>query len=155
MRDLTGGLGADVVYDPVGGDAFDQALRAVNWEARMLVIGFAAGRIQSVPANLILVKNISVIGVVWGAQAARDPVLVSRNLAELLRWWEAGRLKPLVARTFPLAEAGAAMRRCCRAATPAGSSSKRNDATSTRPGPQRTGAAWKRPFQRPPRPRQY
>src|SRR4051812_37809655 len=109
VRALTGGLGADVVYDPVGGDAFDQALRAVNWEARMLVIGFAAGRIQSVPANLILVKNISVIGVVWGAQAARDPVLVSRNLAELLRWWEAGRLKPLVARTFPLAEAGAAV----------------------------------------------
>jgi NADPH:quinone reductase len=109
VRELTGGRGADVVFDPVGGDAFDQALRAVNWEARMLVIGFAAGRIQSVPANLILVKNISVIGVVWGAQAARDPVLVSRNLAELLRWWEAGRLKPLVAKTFPLAEAGAAM----------------------------------------------
>ncbi|MGE3279629.1 MAG: NADPH:quinone oxidoreductase family protein [Alphaproteobacteria bacterium] len=109
VRELTGGVGADVVYDPVGGDAFDQALRAVNWEARMLVIGFAAGRIQSVPANLILVKNISVIGVVWGAQAARDPVLVSRNLAELLRWWETGRLKPVVARTFRLAEAGAAM----------------------------------------------
>lgn len=109
VRALTGGQGADVVYDPVGGDAFDQALRAVNWEARMLVIGFASGRIQSVPANLILVKNISVIGVVWGAQAARDPVLVSRNLAELLRWWEAGRLKPVVARTFPLEEAGAAM----------------------------------------------
>ena len=109
VRELTGGLGADVVFDPVGGDAFDQALRAVNWEARMLVIGFAAGRIQAVPANLILVKNISVIGVVWGAQAARDPVLVSRNLAELLRWWEAGRLRPVVAKTFPLAEAGAAM----------------------------------------------
>src|SRR5437764_7151712 len=109
VRELTQGLGADVVFDPVGGDAFDQALRAVNWEARMLVIGFASGRIQSVPANLILVKNISVIGVAWGAQAARDPGLGSRNLAELLRWWEAGRLKPLVARTFPLAEAGAAM----------------------------------------------
>jgi NADPH2:quinone reductase len=109
VRELTGGLGADVVFDPVGGDAFDQALRAVNWEARMLVIGFAAGRIQAVPANLILVKNISVIGVVWGAQAARDPVLVSRNLALLLRWWEAGRLRPVVAKTFPLADAGAAM----------------------------------------------
>jgi NADPH2:quinone reductase len=109
VRELTGGLGADVVFDPVGGDAFDQALRAVNWEARMLVIGFAGGRIQSVPANLILVKNISVVGVVWGAQAARDPVLVSRNLAELLRWWEAGRLHPVVARTFPLADAGVAM----------------------------------------------
>jgi NADPH2:quinone reductase len=109
VRELTGGLGADVVFDPVGGDAFDQALRAVNWEARMLVIGFAAGRIQAVPANLILVKNISVIGVVWGAQAARDPVLVSRNLAELLRWWEARRLKPVVGKIFPLSEAGAAM----------------------------------------------
>jgi NADPH2:quinone reductase len=109
VRALTDGRGADVVYDPVGGDAFDQALRAVNWEARMLVIGFAGGRIQAVPANLILVKNISVIGVVWGAQAERDPVLISRNLAELLRWWEAGRLKPSVARVFPLTEAGAAM----------------------------------------------
>lgn len=109
VRELTGGLGADVVFDPVGGDAFDQALRAVNWEARMLVIGFAAGRIQSVPANLILVKNISVIGVVWGAQASRDPALVSRNLAELLRWWEAGRLHPVIAKAFPLREAGAAM----------------------------------------------
>jgi NADPH:quinone reductase len=110
VRELTGGQGADVVYDPVGGDAFDQALRAVNWEARMLVIGFAAGRIQAVPANLILVKNISVIGVVWGAQAERDPIWISRNLAELLRWWEAGNLKPLVAQTFPLAEAGAALK---------------------------------------------
>jgi len=109
VRDLTGGLGADVVYDPVGGDAFDQALRAVNWEARMLIIGFASGRIQSVPANLILVKNISITGVVWGAQSERDPALVSRHLAELLRWWEAGRLKPLVSKTFPLAQAGAAM----------------------------------------------
>jgi NADPH2:quinone reductase len=73
VRALTDGKGADVVYDPVGGDAFDQALRAINWEARMLVIGFAGGRIQAVPANLILVKNISVIGVVWGAQEGRHP----------------------------------------------------------------------------------
>jgi len=109
VRELTGGNGADVVYDPVGGDAFDQALRAVNWEARMLVIGFAGGRIQSVPANLVLVKNISVVGVVWGAQGERDPALVSRYLAELMRWWEEGRLKPVVSKIFPLAEAGAAM----------------------------------------------
>jgi NADPH2:quinone reductase len=71
----------------------------------MLVIGFAGGRIQAVPANLILVKNISV----FGAQSVRDPILISRNLAELLRWWQAGRLKPLVAKVFPLAEAGAAL----------------------------------------------
>ncbi len=109
VRAITDGNGADVVFDPVGGDAFDQALRAVNWEARMLVIGFAAGRIQAVPANLILVKNISVIGVVWGAQAERDPALIVRSLAELLRWWEAGRLKPMVAKVFRLAEAAEAM----------------------------------------------
>jgi NADPH:quinone reductase len=109
VRELTGGKGADVVYGPVGGDAFDQALRAVNWEARMLVIGFASGRIQAVPANLILVKNISVIGVVWGAQTERHPAWMSRTLAELLRWWEDGKLKPLIAKTFSLAEAGLAL----------------------------------------------
>jgi NADPH2:quinone reductase len=109
VRELTGGKGADVVYDPVGGDAFDQALRAVNWEARMLVIGFASGRIQAVPANLILVKNISVIGVVWGAHTERHPAWMSRALAELLRWWEDGKLRPLIAKTFPLAEAGVAL----------------------------------------------
>src|SRR6516165_7511604 len=109
VRELTGGKGADVVYDPVGGDAFDQALRAVNWEARMMVIGFASGRVQAVPANLILVKNISVIGVVWGAQTERHPAWMSRSLAELLRWWEDGKLKPLIAKTFSLAEAGLAL----------------------------------------------
>jgi NADPH:quinone reductase len=109
VRALTEGKGADVVFDPVGGDAFDQALRAVNWEARMLVIGFAGGRIQAVPANLILVKNISVIGVVWGAQAERDPVLISSYLSELLTWWEAGKLKPVISKVFPLARASDAL----------------------------------------------
>ncbi len=104
VREITQDRGADVVYDPVGGDAFDQALRAVNWEARMLVIGFASGRIQQVPANLVLVKNISVIGVVWGAQAQRDPALAKRWLVELVGWWQAGRLKPVVGATFPLAK---------------------------------------------------
>jgi NADPH2:quinone reductase len=109
IKELTEGRGADVVYDPVGGDVFDACLKAVNWEARMLVIGFAAGRIQSVPANRILVKNISVIGVVWGAQTARDPVMIARQLEGLLGWYAEGRLKPLVSKTFPMAEAPAAM----------------------------------------------
>jgi len=109
VRALTDGKGVDVVFDPVGGDAFDQALRAVNWEARMLVIGFAGGRIQAVPANLILVKNISVIGVVWGAQAERDPVLISSYLSELLTWWEAGKLKPVIAKVFSLGRASDAL----------------------------------------------
>jgi NADPH2:quinone reductase len=109
VRELTGGLGADVVYDPVGGAAFDQAIRAVNWKARMLVVGFAAGRIQAVPANLVLVKNISIVGVAWGLEGERDAGVISTQLAELLRWWEAGKLKPRIARTYPLAEVAAAM----------------------------------------------
>ncbi len=109
VRELTQGRGADVVFDPVGGDAFDQALRAVNWGARMLIIGFAAGRIQSVPANLVLVKGISIVGVDRGAETRRDPRLIAEGIAELLVWWESGRLAPIVGKTFPLAEAGAAM----------------------------------------------
>jgi NADPH:quinone reductase len=110
VRALTEGQGADVVFDPIGGDAFEQALRAVNWDARMLVVGFAAGRIQAVPANLVLMKNISVVGVAWGAHGERDPAFISRDLGQLLQWWEAGRLKPRIARTYPLAEIAAAMR---------------------------------------------
>lgn len=109
VKAITNDRGADVVYDPVGGDAFEQAFRAVNWQARLLIIGFAAGKIQQVPANHILVKNVSVIGVVWGAQAARDPGFVNRQLRELVGWWEAGKLKPVVGATFPLAQAGDAM----------------------------------------------
>ena len=109
VRELTNGEGADVVFDPVGGDAFDQAIRAVAWDARMLVIGFAAGRIQSVPANLILVKNIAVTGVVFGAQNERDPQIGGSFTAEMLRWHAAGKLRPRVSKTFPLAEAPAAL----------------------------------------------
>ncbi len=110
VRALTGGAGVDVVYDPVGGDAFDQALRAVNWEARMLIVGFASGRVPAIPANLVLVKNVSIIGVVWGAQSERDPASSAGKLRELLRWWEQGRLRPRVSTTFPLSNVAEAMR---------------------------------------------
>ncbi len=109
VRELTGGVGADVVYDPVGGDAFDQALRAINFAGRILVIGFAGGRIQSVPANLVLVKHISIVGLVWGAQWMRDPALITGGLEETLGWWRQGRLTPRIGRSFPLAEAGAGL----------------------------------------------
>ena len=109
VKAITNDNGLDVLFDPVGGDAFEQAFRAVNWQARLLIIGFAAGRIQQVPANHILVKNVSVIGVVWGAQAARDPAVVTAGLREMLAWWQDGKLKPHVAKTFPLADASAAM----------------------------------------------
>lgn len=109
VKEFTNGKGMDVLFDPVGGEAFEQSLRAVNWQARLLIIGFAAGHIQQVPSNHVLVKNVSIIGVVWGAQAAREPAVVTRGLRELLAWWQDGKLKPHVAKTFALTEAPAAM----------------------------------------------
>ncbi|MBT6307862.1 MAG: NADPH:quinone oxidoreductase family protein [Rhodospirillaceae bacterium] len=109
VREITDGIGADVVYDAVGGDVFDQAIRAVNWEARMLIIGFASGRIQQVPANLILVKNISVIGVVYGAQTERDPAYGASFVQEAADFFRQGKLKPHTGKVFPLEDATGAM----------------------------------------------
>jgi len=109
VREITDGIGADVVYDAVGGDVFDQAIRAVNWEARMLIIGFASGRIQQVPANLILVKNISVVGVVYGAQTERDPAYGASFVQEAADFFRQGKLKPHTGKVFPLEEATGAM----------------------------------------------
>ena len=109
VREITDGIGADVVYDAVGGDVFDQAIRAVNWEARMLIIGFAYGRIQQVPANLILVKNISVIGVVYGAQTERDPAYGASFVQEAADFFRQGKLKPHTGKVFPLEDATGAM----------------------------------------------
>ena len=109
VREITGGIGADVVYDAVGGDVFDQAIRAVNWEARMLIIGFASGRIQQVPANLILVKNISVVGVVYGAQTERDPAYGASFVQEAADFFRQGKLKPHTGKVFPLEDATGAM----------------------------------------------
>ena len=109
VREITDGRGADVIYDPVGGPAFEQSLRAVNWEARLLIVGFAGGTIQQIPANLVLVKNVSVIGVVWGAQIARDPAMITPKLRDLLALHAAGQLKPRISATFPMSDAKAAM----------------------------------------------
>ena len=109
VRERTEGIGADVVYDAVGGDVFDQAIRAVNWEARMLIIGFASGRIQQVPANLILVKNISVVGVVYGAQTERDPAYGASFVQEAADFFRQGKLKPHTGKVFPLEDATGAM----------------------------------------------
>jgi NADPH:quinone reductase len=109
VRAITGGRGADVIYDPVGGDAFDASLRSVAWEGRILVIGFASGRIPSAPANYILVKNCSVIGVLWGASVRRDPVVARQSFAELFRWFEEQRIHPLVSTTMPFERAAEAL----------------------------------------------
>lgn len=110
VKALTGGRGADVIYDPVGGDLFDEAVRAIAWEGRLLVVGFASGRIPQLPANLVLLKSCQVVGVFWGAFTARDPERNAEHLAELARWCEEGKLHPLVSATYPLERAGEALR---------------------------------------------
>ncbi len=109
VRELTGGRGADVVYDPVGGDVFDQSLRCTAPDGRLIVIGFAAGTVQQIPANLLLVKNLDVIGFYWGAYRRLAPQRVQDSFAECLRWYDQGLLKPRVSRTFPLEDAAAAI----------------------------------------------
>lgn len=109
IKDLTRGAGADVVLDPVGGDAFDAALRATAWEGRVLVVGFAAGRIPEIPANLLLVKNIAATGVFWGAYRKRNPGALRESFEHLFAWWRDGKLKPHVSHRLPLARAAAAM----------------------------------------------
>lgn len=106
---LTGGNGADVVVDPVGGAFSEPALRATAWRGRFLVIGFAAGDIPKVPLNLTLLKGCAVVGVFWGAFTAREPKANSANLAQLAEWFTAGRLKPVVSARYPLADAVAAL----------------------------------------------
>ena len=110
VRELTGGRGADVIYDPVGGDVFDESLRCINWEGRLLVIGFASGRVPEAPANLLLVKNCSAIGVYWGAYAMKDPKVLVDSLAELFRWYAEGSIRPHTSMTFPLEQATDALR---------------------------------------------
>ncbi len=109
VKALTDGRGADVIYDPVGGDVFDQAIRCINWNGRLLVIGFASGRIPELPVNLALLKGCAVVGVFWGAFTAREPAENAENLAELGRWYEARTIKPHVCKTFSLERVGDAL----------------------------------------------
>lgn len=109
VKELTGGRGADVIFDPVGGDVFDQSVRCIAWEGRLLVVGFAGGRIPELPANLLLVKNFAAMGVFWGAYHDKDPEVVTRSIATLMDWLAEGALKPLVSRTYSLDEAAQAL----------------------------------------------
>ena len=102
-------VGADVVYDPVGGDAFKAALGACKPEARVIVIGFASGDVPQVPANILLVKNISVIGFYWGGYLKFQPEALSASLAELLDWLAEGRLRPHISHVLPLENAAEAL----------------------------------------------
>ena len=114
VKTLTDGRGADVVFDPVGGAVFAQSMRCIAWEGRLLVVGFAAGDIPEVPAGLMLVKNVSMVGVYWGAYRMREPAIVTESLRRLLEWFEAGTLRPVISETLPLERAAEAMRRLLR-----------------------------------------
>ncbi|HYP26696.1 MAG TPA: NADPH:quinone oxidoreductase family protein [Blastocatellia bacterium] len=110
VKKITGGRGADCIYDPVGGDVFDLSTKCIAPEGRLLVIGFAGGRIPSIAANRILLKNISVVGCYWGGYLEHHPQFMSEAQAELFAMYEAGEINPIVSRAYPLAEAPAALR---------------------------------------------
>jgi NADPH2:quinone reductase len=110
IKELTGGQGADVLYDPVGDQYAEPALRAMNWEGRYLVIGFAAGEIPKIPLNLTLLKGCDVLGVFWGAFTGRNPKAANEALREIMQMISDGKLKPDVSATFPLAQAGKSIR---------------------------------------------
>ena len=110
VKSLTQGKGADVIYDPVGGDVFDESLRCINWGGRILTIGFTSGRWPLAPVNLILIKQISVIGVRAGEYGRQDPVRGKENTDEIHRLAEEGLISPHVSHALPLERAIDAMR---------------------------------------------
>ncbi len=102
LKELTGGKGADVVYDPVGGDLAEPVFRSIAWRGRYLVIGFAQGAIPALPLNLALLKGASIVGVFWGEFARREPKANAAALAELARWYAEGKVKPVIDRRLPM-----------------------------------------------------
>jgi NADPH:quinone reductase len=107
LKELTGG-GVDVIYDPVGGEFAQQALRALAWHGRYLVVGFASGDIPSFPANIALLKEAHIIGVWWGTWAAKNPALQIQNMTEISALVTAGKLQPDVTEVFPIEDFEAA-----------------------------------------------
>jgi NADPH2:quinone reductase len=108
-RAITEGRGADVIFDPVGGDVFDESLRSIAMDGRLLVIGFASGRIPSAPANQVLLKNCAVVGVYWEGFAKKEPRRNRENFEAMFRWFEEGRLKPQVSGVYALGQVAEAM----------------------------------------------
>jgi NADPH2:quinone reductase len=110
IRTLTGGKGADVVYDPVGGSYAEPALRSMAWRGRYLVVGFANGEIPRIPLNLPLLKGCSLVGVFWGGMVGHEPALAAAGVEELFQWLAAGKLRPEISARYALADAPAALR---------------------------------------------
>jgi len=114
VKALTEGRGVDVVYDPVGAGYAEPALRSLGWRGRYLVIGFAAGDIPSLPLNLALLKEVSILGVFWGEFARRDPRGNAQILHSLAQWYAEGRIKPVVETRLPMTELREAFARMAR-----------------------------------------
>lgn len=110
VLDLTGGDGVNVVYDPVAGDLYEPAFRSLDWGGRYLTIGYAGGSIPKIPANQLLVKNRSALGFALFYYRKRRPDLLARSAADLMRWFEEGKLKPEISHRYPLADGATAMR---------------------------------------------
>jgi NADPH2:quinone reductase len=108
LKQLTGGKGPDVVYDPVGGDLAEPVFRSIAWRGRYLVVGFAQGTIPALPLNLALLKGASIVGVFWGDFARREPKAHGQALTELARWYAEGKVKPVIDRRLPMRELPAA-----------------------------------------------
>ena len=110
VKELTGGRGADVIYDPVGGDVFDKSRKCIAFEGRLVVVGFTSGRIPEAPANHLLIKNYSVVGLHWGLYRTHDPLRFGMVHEELTRLVAEGHVDPLVGAVHPLAEAPQALK---------------------------------------------
>ncbi|MGY2003705.1 NADPH:quinone oxidoreductase family protein [Blastococcus sp. SYSU DS1024] len=109
VKDVTGGRGADVVYDPVGGDVFDKSRKCIAFEGRLVVVGFTSGRIPEAPANHLLVKNYSVVGLHWGLYRKHDPSVFTETHEQLVRLVQDGKVDPLVGEILPLDQAPQAL----------------------------------------------
>lgn len=109
VKQLTEGRGADVIYDPVGGDVFDQSTKCINWNGRILIIGFTSGRIPEIRVNRILLKNISVVGLHWGQYRVHEPEKVREAQQKLYEFYTQGKIKPVIYKEFPLTELQAAL----------------------------------------------
>ncbi len=108
IKSLTQGKGPDVIYDPVGGDFAEPALRSIAWRGRYLVVGFASGPIPTLPLNLALLKGASIVGVFWGDFSRREPIAQGAMMQELAQWYAQGKIKPVIDQTMPMSELKAA-----------------------------------------------
>jgi len=104
IKTLTGGKGADVIYDPIGGDFAEDAVRGLAWEGRYLVVGFATGKIPKIPLNLPLLKGAAILGVFWGSFAMKTPQKNLQNTQQLMQWYSKGKIKPHLHGLYPLAK---------------------------------------------------